>query len=484
MNFAYRLNLEAHHVLVKTTLDIRPGQKQRISPYLKQSVSVLKASSKTLRETLELALELNPFVDTYEEALANDPIESPIKNGQSSIHGINSSENSDFSVFQTSLKKNSLAWNDVERFENFSDNNESEDLAQKIRDALSIINLDSRKRIIAEALIGNIDDRGYLDASFEEIRQILGHPNNFADAELEEVLSQIQEIDPPGIGSRNLKECLLVQIRKITERTPGRRTAEIIIENHLELVAQKSTKKLMCILGVTSNVLSQAVNIIRSLDPEPGLRYSNNKTTYISPDVIVRKKNGAWIVELNPYLYPLIRINPEYDSSKILENNKASKDFIASQLKEARWLIQSLNKRQETIIRIANEIIKHQERFFYHEELQPLTQRWLSKKLQLHPSTISRAIHEKYMLTPRGTFEFRDFFASKCNNSMDPRYSTSMVKIDVRKMIESESPENPFSDQEISLALQKKGIYLARRTVTKYRQQMLIPASTNRHPTL
>ena len=484
MNFAYRINLEAHHVLVKTTLAIRPGQKQRISPYLKQSVSVLKASSKTLCETLELALELNPFVESFEETQTCDGVKLTRNYEQSSISSINSRENPSSLVFQDSLKKESASLNDVDKFGNLGDDNENGDLAQKIRDALSIRYLDSRKRIIVEALIGNIDKRGYLDASFDEINCIIGHQNSFTDNELEEVLSQIQAIDPPGIGARNLKECLLLQIKKLAAGTPGRRTAAIIIENHLELVAEKNTKKLRQILGITENTLSQALNLIRSLDPEPGLRYYNDRTTYIAPDVIVSKKNGRWIIELNPYLYPLIRITPEYNSSQNVEKNNTGQGFLASQLKEARWLIKSLNKRQETIVRIANEIIKHQEQFFYHEELQPLTQRWLSRKLQLHPSTISRATHEKYMLTPKGTFKFHDFFTPKCNNATGTSYSTSMAKIDVRRMIESESPENPFSDQAISLELRKKGIYLARRTVTKYRQQMLIPTSTNRHPTV
>ena len=473
--------------MVNTTLVIRPGQRQRISPYLKRSIAVLALSSHRLRNEIQLALELNPFVerDEQSELLGTAYI---LTNGQLSLGDTYPSENSrhflqDWPKFTTSkLKVSQIAdtnCNPSAPIELTDANSVEQTLEQQVRDGLPLHRIEPRSRIILEVMIANLDSRGYLDASFENLRSILPIGLDVRDSEFEEALGQIQISALAGIGARDLRECLLLQLKQLRPDTPQRTTAMKLVTNYLSCLADNNTNKLMQELQISRDALTITIDLIKSLDPEPGKLYSQDSVAFVTPDVIVSRKDQAWLIKLNPYLYPAIQISAEYLTQPQTKQIKGD-DFLNQQLQEARWLISSIKQRHNTLLKIAGEIVWCQQEFFQSEQLQPLTQRVLAKTLNLHPSTISRAIFGKYMLTPKGMFEFGAFFSQKINVSSHSNYSASMAKCDVRRMIESEAPEEPLSDQAISEALQEKGIQIARRTVTKYRKQMLIPPSSLR----
>ena len=477
--------------MVKTTLYIRPVQRQRISPYLERSIAVLTAPSTSLRDEIQLALDLNPFLELQEQPLIRESdypstsIETLMKEVSFFKDGNNPRVGwGMFSTLPSSGSSNTdepLMGENVAPLDTFHADAQQQTLAQQVRDSLLMHQFDPRSQMIAEALIGNLDSLGYLDASFEDLRSILPPGIQLRDREFEQVLSKIQGADLAGIGARDLRECLLLQLHRLNRSAPEYETAIKLVENHLTSLADHKTDKLLQALQVSKEVLSLAIDQIRNLDPEPGRCYSQDSTSYVTPDVIVSRKEGTWCIGLNPYLYPTIQLNPSYATERTQIREKNARDFLEKQLEEARWLIGSINQRHETILRIACEIVRHQARFFCSNQLQPLTQRIISESLRLHPSTISRATRGKYMLTPKGTLEFRAFFSPQINVGSDLNYSTSMAKFDVRRMIELESPERPLSDQAISRALQAKGIQIARRTVTKYRNQMFIPSSSRRH---
>jgi RNA polymerase sigma-54 factor len=342
-------------------------------------------------------------------------------------------------------------------------------------------------RAIAMSIIDAINEDGYLYIPLEEIYQgiIQNTPTDeepIGYDEVEAVLHRIQQFDPLGVGSRDLKECLLVQLHHLANDTPHLKTTIELVQNHLDALGSRDFKRIMRQMHISQNVLTEAIQLIQSLDPKPGSGITPAAPEYIVPDVLVRKKNGQWTVELNPDTMPKIRINQQYAGMIRRTDNSDDTNSLRNHLQEARWFLKSLQSRNETLLKVARCIVERQRGFLdYGEEaMRPLVLRDIAEAVEMHESTISRVTTQKYMHTPNGIFEFKYFFSSHVNTTEGGVCSATAIRAILKKLIAAENPDKPLSDSKLADLLMKQGIKVARRTVTKYREAMLLPSSNER----
>src|SRR3954470_24158959 len=335
-------------------------------------------------------------------------------------------------------------------------------------------------REIGSAIIGNLDDDGYLVASVEEIAAM----GEWPVTDLEKSLQHLQTFDPIGVAARDLQECLWLQIRQLgLEGTP----TEKIVTEHLRLLQNHQVPEIARKLGISLDDLKEHVEIIRNLDPKPGSRYNPSQSQYVIPDVYVVKVEDQYVAALNEEGLPQLRISPTYrrlldKNPSNVEENKETRDYVKDKFRSALWLIKSVDQRQKTIQKVANSIINFQREFLDHgiEYLRPLVLRDVANDIGMHESTVSRVVNNKYMHTPQGVFEMKYFFHSGISSSYGDSVSSVTIKQRIRKIIENEDPRKPLSDSKIVSILQKEGLVLARRTIAKYREELRIPTSNQR----
>src|SRR6266511_2517633 len=345
---------------------------------------------------------------------------------------------------------------------------------------LSMQTDDTAARDIGSAIIGNLDDDGYLVASFEELAAMGSWPVS----EVERALKLVQGFDPTGVAARDLQECLLLQLRHIgLEGTP----TEKIVTEHLRLLQNHQVPEIARRLGMPIEDLKEHIEIIRNLDPKPGSRYNPQQSQYVIPDVYVVKVEDQYVAMLNEEGLPQLRISPTY--RRLLDKNVAgtpenneTRAYVKDKFRSALWLIKSVDQRQKTIQKVANSIINFQREFLDHgiEYLRPLVLRDVANDIGMHESTVSRVVNNKYMHTPQGVFELKYFFHSGISSSYGDSVSSVTIKQRIRKIIENEDPRNPLSDSKIVSILQREGLMLARRTIAKYREELKIPTSNHR----
>lgn len=335
-------------------------------------------------------------------------------------------------------------------------------------------------RDIGGAIIGNLDDDGYLVASVEEIAAM----GDWPVGEVEKALQHVQTFDPIGVAARDLQECLWLQIRHLgLEGTP----TEKIVTEHLRLLQNHQVPEIARRLGMTIEDLKEHIEIIRNLDPKPGSRYNPQQSQYVIPDVYVVKVEDQYVAMLNEEGLPQLRISPTYrrlldKNPSNVEENKETRDYVKDKFRSALWLIKSVDQRQKTIQKVANSIINFQREFLDNgiEYLRPLVLRDVANDIGMHESTVSRVVNNKYMHTPQGVFEMKYFFHSGISSSYGDSVSSVTIKQRIRKIIENEDPRKPLSDSKIVSILQKEGLMLARRTIAKYREELKIPTSNQR----
>jgi len=356
---------------------------------------------------------------------------------------------------------------------------------------LSLQTDDGRLREIGGAIIGNLDDDGYLVASVEEIAAM----GEWPVADVESALQHVQTFDPIGVAARDLQECLWLQIRQLgLEGTP----TEKIVTEHLRLLQNHQVPEIARKLGMSIEDLKEHVEIIRNLDPKPGSRYNPTQSQYVIPDVYVVKVEDQYVAALNEEGLPQLRISPVY--KRLLdktapaggaaggggggggEQNDETRAYVKDKFRSALWLIKSVDQRQKTIHKVATSIINFQREFLDHgiEYLRPLVLRDVANDIGMHESTVSRVVNNKYMHTPQGVFELKYFFHSGISSSYGESVSSVTIKQRIRKIIENEDPRKPLSDSKIVSILQKEGLMLARRTIAKYREELKIPTSNQR----
>ena len=466
---------------MKQSLQLRLSQHLAMTPRLQQAIRLLQLSTMELHAEVQDALDSNLMLELDEDDAsvpgseaevvpADIPRELPVDSVWEDIY--------DSSPVATIGSTGEFGAIDP-----VAHRAQTESLKDRLLWQTSLMRLDDTDRVIATALIDAVDDDGYLTLTLEDIRHSLDPGRREVTLErMEAVLRQVQSLEPPGIAARNLEECLTIQLRQLPTDTEWRDAALTLVTGHLHLLASRSFGQLMTTLGLGRHELQSVIALIRSLSPRPGAAIESSEPEYVIPDVVVRRENGAWKVELNPDAFPRLRINSRYANLVRRADNSADNHTLKSHLQEARWFIKSLVNRGETLLKTATCIVERQKAFLEHgeEAMKPMVLADVAETIGMHESTISRVTTRKYMHTPRGVFELKYFFSSHVGTVNGAEASSTAIRAVLRKLIASENPARPLSDQKLMEILSAQGIRIARRTVAKYREAMAIPSSTER----
>ncbi|WP_239056937.1 RNA polymerase factor sigma-54 [Wenzhouxiangella limi] len=440
-------------------LQLRQGQQLTVTPQLQQAIRLLQLSSMELEGELREALETNVFLE-QEEPAETGPIsaELPVSGPTPALSRPEEHEAREQAAPGTSLTDH-LAWQ------------------------LDMSEISARDRMIAAVIIDALNANGYLAESRADLLEVLADEDVSRD-EFEAVRARVMHLDPVGCGAVGLQECLLTQLKVLD---PGlsvgcRGLAERLIGQDLALLAEADVDRLAERLGCEPSGVADALDLLRSLHPNPGAVMAPAETAYIVPDVLVSRREGRWVVELNPELLPRVRVNRTYESMMGQGGAAAGHAVMQTQLQEARWLVKSLQMRNETLLKVAGAIVRHQRGFLDHGDIamRPMVLSDIAEAVEMHESTVSRVTTQKFIHTPRGSFELKYFFSSRLATSGGGRCSSTAVRALTRTLVESENPAQPLSDSEIARLLAEKGVRIARRTVAKYRDSLGIPPLAER----
>jgi RNA polymerase sigma-54 factor len=473
-------------------LHLKLSQKLIMTPSLQQAIKLLQLSKLELQEVLNQELLENPLLDesaeeakpedTAEETKAENESEEAKKTEVKEEKEKDSFDEIDYDAyFQDYIEYGYNPRGMGEEHEEFPIENtltRPPNLSDHLTWQLSMSDASPRTKEIAQFIIGNIDEDGYLRASVEETMTSGG----YATEEVEIAVAAVQSLDPIGVGARDLRECLLLQLRFLEVDAP---LVEVIVRDHWDEFMQRKFVSLSKTLGIDMKSLENIVEIIKHLDPKPGRKYSNERAIYVEPDVYVHKVGDEYVIVLNEDGMPKLRINSGYRSmlnSMDSKQDGETVNYIKDKIRSAVWLIKSLDQRQRTIYKVAESIVKHQREFLEKgiDFLRPLVLRDVADDIQMHESTVSRVVSNKYMHTPRGLFLMKYFFHSGIDSDTGEDISSLTVKKKIQSFIENEDPRKPLSDSKIMKILNDEGINIARRTVAKYRDELNIPSSTDR----
>ena len=462
---------------LKPTLALRQSQRLSLTPELRQALSLLQLSAMELSAKVHEALEGNLLLERGEEedeAATPTPLPGPATDA-----AVQAAEPQvDWDSAAASGVSDS-DWDDEDGATEAADRS-GQSLKEYLLWQLEIARMSARDAGIGAAIIDSLNDDGYLTEPLEEIRQSLADSDAAPEPdEMYAVLHRVQAFDPPGVAARDLKECLMLQLRQGDKSAPAHGLATTLVSSHLETLGAREYDRLCRLLGIGRPALDEALELIRELNPRPGAAIAGNPVDYVVPDVLVNRRGHGWFVELNPAAVPRIRVNLAYAAA--LRRSEASGD-LAQQLQEARWLVRSIRMRNETLLRVAHSIVRKQGAFLEQgdEAMQPLLMKDLAQELELHESTVSRVVANKHMSTPRGTFAFRRFFSSELPTEDGGAYSGTAIRAMIKKLVAQEDPHSPMSDNHITKALLERGVQVARRTVAKYRESMTIPPAHER----
>ncbi len=447
------------------------SQSQTLAPQMRKSLEILQASTLELSQLLRQALETNPTLEDVTEIESLDQ-ESPEADDPDSLEYLNETEDDwrDRSILDG--RSNQWTQEDEERRQRLYDNIVApESLQQHLQQQLDLALIDPPIRAAAQEILGYINERGFLDDPIE----VIATKSNSSLKNLKTALKLIQTFDPSGVGASGIPEALLIQL----ERASGQETVEYkIVKDHLEDLARKRYPQIAKALSITIDRVTDAASNIGRLSPNPGGDFEPTGNPYILPDVIIEKNDdGKWSARLTGEHLPALRINDFYKDmiGKSGVDAKA-RAFLRDQIRDGRSLIRSISLRQETILAIAHKLIDQQTDFLEKGPrfLRPLTMNNIADELQLHATTVSRAVAGKYILTPQGLMEMRAFFATGYQTEGGNEVSNAGVREAIQQLVAQENPSKPLSDDAITKALGKQGITIARRTVAKYREQLNI----------
>ncbi len=485
--------------LVKATLAIGLHQSLKLTPQLQLAIRLLAMSTLELEAEINQMIEANPLLERPEDAPADDDLAAdagPDEPADAATIEVDA-EGSEAEAEAADLIDDSLDLTGFDEAADWAepragsaDSNEDSpweertalrfDLREDLRQQMRLLPLSDRDQAIACVLIDAIDDNGYLGETVATVQRALLPEWSVSAEEIEVVLALLQHCHPTGIGARSLSECLCLQLREHAG-DPAEALARILVERHLEDLARLQGAKLAARLLVSETELLAAMALIRRLNPRPGERTGSNDDDYIVPDLISRKTNGRWRLQLAAHARSNVSISRQYEQMAAQVKGEAGQ-YLRGRLQEARWLLKSLAQRGDTLLRVGEAILREQGAFLDYGPvaLRPLTLRQLAAELGLHESTVSRATTRKYIATPRGVFELKFFFSSGVATSEGGEASAVAIKSMIRKLIDVEDGKRPLSDQALATQLNRDGIAIARRTVAKYREAMNIPASSDR----
>ena len=473
---------------MKQGLQLRLSQQLAMTPQLQQAIRLLQLSTLELQQELTQALESNPLLeqtDLHEEVESQEQTDSE---NFDTVDALEQKEMPEELPLDASWDEIYTAGTPSGTGTDYQDDElpvYQGETTQSLQDYLmwqvELTPFSDTDRAIATSIVDAVDEMGYLTTSVEEILESIGNDELELD-EVEAVLKRIQRFDPVGVAARDLRDCLLIQLSQFAKETPWLEEARTIISDHLELLANHDFRSLMRVTRLKEDVLKEAVALIQSLDPRPGQSIQTSEPEYVIPDVLVRKVNGRWAVELNSDSLPRLQINQHYAGMCNNARNDADSQFIRSNLQEAKWLIKSLESRNDTLLRVSRCIVEQQQAFFEQGEefMKPMVLADIAQAVEMHESTISRVTTQKYLHSPRGIFELKYFFSSHVNTEGGGEASSTAIRALVKKLVAAENPAKPLSDSKLTTLLSEQGIMVARRTVAKYRESLSIPPSNQR----
>ena len=474
-----------------------------MTPQLQQAIKLLQLSTLDLQQEIQQQLDSNPMLEMSEEdgdeRIAEPSREEPIRESADGFDLADTTEmigNGDGGipedlpvdsqwedVYQSSLPTGlGTGGGEDDDFDFESRNSAAETLQDHLQWQLNLTPMSDTDRVIAMAIIDSVEPGGLLGMRVEEIHAGF---DDTLDIELDEVvavLHRIQQFDPPGVAAQDLRECLLLQLRQYPADTPWLKEAMLVVDKYLPLLGARDYAQLMRRTRLKEPQLHEVVKLIQGLNPRPGDAVSSGSTEYIAPDVFVRKANGRWVVELNPDIAPRLRINSTYAALVRRADTSADNAYLRDSLQEARWFLKSLQSRNETLMKVATRIVEIQRGFLEYgdEAMKPLVLADIAEAVGMHESTISRVTTQKYMHTPRGIFELKYFFSSHVGTDGGGECSSTAIRAMIKKLVAGENPRKPLSDSKITDMLEKQGIQVARRTIAKYRESLMIPPSNER----
>lgn len=513
---------------MKQNLQLRISQNLALTPQLQQSIRLLQLSTLELTQELETILQENPLLEmadaeegefednsatpteTTDSGQAEDAnsfdlatqqeITAPAETLREDLHdelGSNEGELANLSEefsppeFEDNYEEFGSTSNWDEAGRNNLDDEDSDyarqdasniSLREHLLDQIQLAHLSQRDMTLVKLLLDSINDDGYLEQDLQEIVEHLPLELEVELLELETALKLIQNLDPIGVGARDLRECLLLQLQHLPQETPYLRTATALAKDHLALLANKDFVKLRKLLSCDEAALKGAQQLIRQQNPKPGSEFATfSHDHFIQHDVVVKKIKGIWVASLNDGVIPKLRINQLY-ADILKRNRESSGQYLQSQMQEAKWMIKNIQQRFSTILRVSQAIVDRQRNFFEHGEIamRPLVLREIAEELDLHESTVSRVTTHKYMLTPRGVYELKYFFGSSVATDAGGSCSATAIRALIKQMVAEENPKKPLSDNQITDTLAQQGIVVARRTIAKYRESLNIPPANLR----
>jgi len=478
---------------MKLSVGLKVANSLSLTPQLQQAIRLLQLSSLELEQEIQIQLDSNPLLEKIEE--------------ESLTESLAALENKESDDLTTELNADHLPddlpvdteWDDVythqstalatPEFEEREDNRQVQlSLKEHILEQVNLLHFSKIDQLIAYCIVDALDDKGFLDAEIEEIilaaQQLLNEMDIEEEIEEDEVLvvlKHIQRLDPLGIGSRNLAECLKIQLEFLPKDVEYLNEAKNLLQ-YYELLIANDLNKLLKQTGLTKDQLKFAINLLKTLKPYPGMDFDKQESDYQIPDVVVSKKDLHWQVQLNPDVLPKLRINSFYSSMIRRADQSEDNLYLRNQMLEAKNFIKSIDERHKTLLKVASCIVEHQKAFLEigPEAMKPLVLRDVAEEVELHESTVSRVTTNKYMLTPRGLFELKYFFSSHVGTTAGGEASSTAIRAMIKKLVANENPRKPLSDNVIATLLKDEGIEVARRTVAKYRESLHIPSSSER----
>lgn len=485
---------------MKPSLQLKLGQQLAMTPQLQQAIRLLQLSTLDLQQEIQDALDSNPLLDVEEssdEAQASE--NKPAPEDKESVEPADEPSEKEAADSSELIEKSEISneleidttWDDV-----YSANTGSTGLAldddlpiyqgettESLQDYLTwqldLTPFSETDRTIALAIIDAIDDYGYLTVSSEDILDNFSLDEIELD-EIEAVRKRIQQFDPVGVGSVNLQDCLLLQLAAFPEDTPWLVEAKLILNNHIDQLGNRDYKQITKESKLKETELREVLKLIQQLDPRPGNRITADHAEYVIPDVSVFKDHGKWLVTINPDSIPKLKVNQQY--AVLGKGNSSDSQYIRSNLQEAKWLIKSLESRNETLLKVSKCIVEHQREFFERgeEAMKPMVLNDVALAVDMHESTISRVTTQKFMHTPRGIFELKYFFSSHVSTDNGGECSSTAIRALIKKLVAAENSAKPMSDSKIAALLADQGIQVARRTIAKYRESLGISPSSQR----
>ena len=473
---------------MKQGLQLRLSQQLAMTPQLQQAIRLLQLSTLELQQELQQALESNPLleqIDTHEEIDTRETQDSETLDTADALEQKEMPEelplDASWDTIYTAGTPSGTSGDYIDDELPVYQGETTQTLQDYLMWQVELTPFSDTDRAIATSIVDAVDDTGYLTVPLEDILESMGDEEIDID-EVEAVLKRIQRFDPVGVAAKDLRDCLLIQLSQFDTTTPWLEEARLIISDHLDLLANHDFRTLMRVTRLKEDVLKEAVNLIQSLDPRPGQSIQTGEPEYVIPDVLVRKHNGHWTVELNSDSIPRLQINQHYASMCNNARNDGDSQFIRSNLQDAKWLIKSLESRNDTLLRVSRCIVEQQQAFFEQGEeyMKPMVLADIAQAVEMHESTISRVTTQKYLHSPRGIFELKYFFSSHVNTEGGGEASSTAIRALVKKLIAAENPAKPLSDSKLTSLLSEQGIMVARRTVAKYRESLSIPPSNQR----